>query len=225
MKAPTIFFLSLFILLSSCRSYNSNPYYSTSHFKEIAKDHKSIAVLPFEVQTKNYLPEELPEEEIEEIEEFESKAFQVSFYNEVLTNTRIRRNEFPVNLQHYNTTLRKLKENDISITDSWTKSPEALAEILEVDAIVIGRIEKQRYFSDKLSIGIDILNRVGNNPFPYVSRNNKNIKADYSILDSEDGKVLWSINYSCEANWQQQSDQIIERINNRSVRHFPYRID
>jgi len=224
MKTQTIFFLILAASLTSCKSY-----YSAKNFEEITETHKTIAILPFEVYTKDYLPTEITESEVEQIKEYESKAFQASFYNKVLVRNRRGNKDSKVNVQHYSKTLRKLKENNISTLESWEKSPEFLANLLGVDAVVIGRVEKQKYFSDELSAGIDIgtsiLTRMGVNRIPYVSRNNKNIKADYSILNGANGKVLWSINYDCEANWQQHSDEIIDNINHRSTKHFPYKIE
>ncbi|MEM9820407.1 MAG: hypothetical protein AAF985_05025 [Bacteroidota bacterium] len=224
MKAPSIFLFSLLISLTSCKSY-----YSAKNFKEVAEAHQTIAVVPFEVYTTGQLPKEITEEQIKAVETYESKAFQISFYNKILNRNRLSGPSIPVNIQHYNKTLRILKDNNISITDSWEKSPELLANLLGVDAIVTGRIEKQRYFSDELSAGIDIgtsiLNQLGVRQVPDVSRNNKNVIADFSVLDSTTGRVLWSINYQCQADWQQQADQIISRINHRSSKHFPYRIN
>ncbi|MFK8103448.1 MAG: hypothetical protein AB8G15_13025 [Saprospiraceae bacterium] len=51
------------------------------------------------------------------------------------------------------------------------------------------------------------------------------VKTDYSLIDSDGGSTSWSITYNREADWQQHTDQIIENINRRSVRQFPYRIN
>jgi len=123
--------------------------------------------------------------------------------------------------------LGSLEENGISVIDSWIESPENLANMLGVDAVVRGRIQKEKYFSDELSAGIELgtvlLDMMGSDFNPFVSSNNKKIKTDYALVDSENGNVLWSIQYSVEADWRQRPDQIVDRINHRSANHFPYR--
>ena len=222
MKTQIILLLSLIISLSSCKSY-----YLASDFDTRTTGHKTIAVLPFEIQTEASLPPELSEADIEQIQESESKAFQVSFHNQILRSTQRGNRALRIKLQHYSKTINTLEENNISIIDSWEESPETLAQILGVDAVVKGRIQKEKYFSDELSVGIEIgsilLDRIGTRGLP-ISNNNKSVRADFSILDSEEGSILWSINYNCQADWRQQADQIVDNINRRSARHFPYRL-
>ncbi len=227
MKNQIIFCLSLIIFLSSCKQ---NRYYSIDDFEDLTKSHKTIAVLPFEVVTIGEDDPSITPEMVEKINATESKAFQVSFHNQLLRSTKKGKNQLRINLQHYSTTISKLEKNNISIVDSWNESSEKMAEILGVDAVVKGRVQKEKYFSDLLSAGIeignDIINLLGSrNRVPFVSNRNKNIKSDYSIVDSEKGTVLWSINYTCQADWRQQSDQIVDNINRRSTKHFPYRVD
>jgi len=227
MKTQIIFCFSLIIFLSSCKQ---NRYYSIDNFEDLTKSHKTIAVLPFEVVTIGQDDPSITPEMVEKIHEIESKAFQVSFHNQILRSTRKGKNQLRIKLQHYSTTISKLEKNDISISDSWNASSASMAEILGVDAVVKGRVQKEKYFSDLLSAGIEIGNEIINilgsrNGFRYVSSRNKSVKSDYSIVDSEEGTVLWSINYNCNADWSQQSDQIVDNINRRSAKYFPYRVD
>jgi len=211
MKAQIILFLSTILLLSSCKH---RKYYSIDNFDDVTKSHKTIAILPPEM--------------VEQIQEIESKAFQVSLHNQLLKSTRRGKDQLRISLQHYKTTMSKLEENNISIADSWNESPQVIAEILGVDAVVISRVEKEKYFSDLLSAGIDIGGSIidilaPGSGRPFVSSRNKSVKSDVSIIDSIEGKTLWSINYTCEANWNQQSDQVVDFINRRSAKFFPYR--
>ena len=52
----------------------------------------------------------------------------------------------------------------------------------------------------------------------------KEIHADYSLLDKEDGAVLWSISYHRESVWTQSANEIINHVNRRAAKVFPYRI-
>ena len=225
MKARIIFFLSLVFLMTSCKRY-----YTAPQFDELTYNHKTVAVLPFEIMTTGHIPRDLTVEMIEQIEENESKAFQVSFFNKLLRSTRRGKKPLRITLQHYSKTIEMLTSNEIDIRDTWSEDPAKLAKLLGVDAVVKGRIEKHQYFSDGLSAGIevgsvilDILTR--GNGVGLVGMNNKNVKTDYALVNAEDGTVLWSITYDHQADWTQQPDQMVDNINQRSSRHFPYRVD
>ena len=225
MKTRMIFLFSILVCLSSCKKY-----YTVTDFDEVSQNHKTIAILPFEVITSGKFADNLTPEKIIEIEEIESKAFQVSFYNSILASTRRGKNNLRITMQHYAKTVDKLNESDVSIRDSWSKDPSKLATILGVDAVVTGRIEKDKFFSDELSVGIEIGTNIMREVFgntgvlPNASRNNKNVNTNYSLVNSSDGSVLWSIGYDCNADWSKQPDAIVGSINNKSAKHFPYRV-
>lgn len=225
MKTRIIFFLSLMFLMTSCKRY-----YTVSGFEDITYNHKTVAVLPFEILTTGHVPRDLTDEMIDQIEENESKAFQVSFFNRLLRSTRRGKKPLRISLQHYSKTIETLASNEIDIRKSWSEDPEKLAKLLGVDAVVRGRIEKHQYFSDGLSAGIE----VGSIILDILTRgdgvgvggvNNKNVKTDYALVNADDGTVLWSITYDHQADWTQQPDQMVDNINARSSRHFPYRLD
>ncbi len=225
MKTQLIFIFSIVVWFSSCKRY-----YTANDFEEISKNHKTVAVLPFEVITTGHVPEELTSEMIVEIEENESKAFQVSFYNSILSSTKRGKKNLRINLQHYAKTVERLEESEVSIRDSWSKDPSKLAKILGVDAVVTGRIKKHKYFSDGVSVGIEVGTNILTEVFgdtgvvPAVSNRNKNVNTNYSLVNSSDGTVLWSIGYNHEADWRQHQNQLVSNINNRSAKHFPYRV-
>lgn len=223
MKARSVLIIAITISLVSCKK----SFYKAEDFDTRTFAHKTIAVLPFEIQTRGFDSERLSAEEILSIKEEESRIFQASFHNQVLSSTDRGKNPIRVDLQHYTKTLSKLKEHDISVFDSWGESPEYLAEVLGVDAVVRGRIEKNKYFSDEVSAGIeitrDILGRSGR-PIGYVNNKNKDVRTDFSLVDSEGGTVLWAIDYKYKTDWEGSTNALVDKINKKSVSHFPYRI-
>lgn len=214
------------ILMAGCKSY-----YIVSDFETRTADHMTFAVLPFEMVFTGKPPEKLTQEDISRIGDAESKAFMISFYNEVLRSTRGGKKPMRVNIQHYDKTLGILEANNIDIRSSWNKDPEMIAKLLGVDAVIKGRIEKFRLMSDLASYGIDlgihIISILSKEHFwwwlPTDVTKSKEIKTSYSLLD-DDGSVLWSIAYDVDADWSQTANEIIEGINRRSVRSFPYRV-
>jgi hypothetical protein len=215
------------IILISC-----TPFFISHDFEIQTAYHKNIAILPFEMNYTGIIPDELDEHAISEIEEAESKAFMTSYYNEMLRSTRSGKKPIRVNIQHYKDTFRTLTENDISIIESWDMKAENLASLLQVDAVLRGHIEKNQLITDLESLGIDvglhILNIITENALwpwiPYNLTKSKEIKANYSLLDGQDGATLWSIAYEIEADWRSPSEQIIDNVNRRSSKKFPYRL-
>lgn len=206
---------------TSCKRY-----YQISDFEQLTQDHKQIAILPFEIYTYGHVPQKVTPETIEEIEKIESTTFQSNFFTKVLSSTRRGGKPLHIKLQHYSKTNSIIEENGLTIKETWSMNPEELAKMLGVDAVVKARIEKDQFFSDGLSAGIDISRDIisiftDRNPV-VVSDINKEIVSDYSLV-SDEGTVLWSIGYRNGADWKIQAEQLVASINRRSSRRFPYR--
>ncbi len=224
------FFLSLGIvflfLFSSC-----TPYFQSANFDTLTADHTRIAVLPFDMIFTGRMPDQLEEEDILRIEEAESQAFQISFYNELLRSTKRGRRNLRVDIQHHRSTLKILEDKGISIRESWSMSPDELADILEVDAVVRANIEKARFMSDLASygieLGVDIINVLTNYQlwplFPPFSTQNKAVVADFTLFEQKEGTVLWSISFDKGADWREPANQIIDQISRKAAKKFPYR--
>ncbi|MEP6646903.1 MAG: hypothetical protein ABJC12_07430 [Saprospiraceae bacterium] len=214
-----------FFFITSCKSY-----YIASDFKERAGDDKIFAVLPFEMVFTGTKPEKMTDEDVLRIEEEESKAFMVSFYNAVLRSSKGRGRPIRINVQHFDKTMSVLESNGIDIRSSWKEDPGKLANILGVDAVVKCRIEKHRLMSELASYGIDMGTRILStidhgglrNYIPGGIARSKDIKTSYSLIDNE-GIALWSIGYNMGSDWRWTADEVIDHINTKSVKKFPYR--
>lgn len=215
------------LLLTAC-----TPFFISHDFEIQTVYHKNIAILPFEMNYTGIIPDEIDDITLAEIELAESKAFTTSYYNEVLRSTKGGKKPIRVNIQHYQDTFRMLSDNGISINESWTMTGQDLASILQVDAVLRGHITKNQLITDLESFGIEfglhILNVITENALwpwiPYNLSKSKEINANYTLIDGEDGSTLWSIAYEVEADWRQPADEIIDNVNRRSSRKFPYRI-
>lgn len=217
---PFLFLLSF----TSCKKY-----YTASDFEEKTEDHQTIAILPLQMEFSGVQPENLTPEIIKAIEENESLLFQASFFNKILESTRRGKKELRVDVQHYSKTLNLLEKNDVTIRDSWFEDPSKLAEILGVDAVVKGKIRKTRYMSDMESYGIEVGTQVldiitESTIFSGLGTRNKDVKTNYALIEKDNGAVLWSIDYTQQADWSTSSEDLIDMINHRSARRFPYRV-
>ncbi len=222
-----ISYLFIFIFCTQCA-----PHYIASNFEAETINHKEVAILPFEMVYTGVKPEELTEKDMVTIEIAESKAFQISYYNEVLRSTRSGRNPIRVNIQDVRKTNNMLNEHNIPIHESWMLDGDFLAKTLDVDAVIKARVVKNRLMSDLASYGIDvavhILQVISNHTIwpwlPYGVTRSKEIKASYSLIDRDHGAVIWSIAFEEQADWRQRSNDIIDQVNRRSSKNFPYRI-
>jgi len=218
--------LWLFLISFSC-----SPHYITQNFEQRTSDHQTVAVLPFEMIYTGLRPEGLNESDINEISLAESRAFQISLFNKILSSTKSGKNAIGIDLQDYRKTLQLLEINDIDIQSSWIEQPEILADKLGVDAIIRSRIEKNRLMSDLDSYGISVAVHImdvitDHRIWPWLPTNvaqSKKIKTSFYLVDGDDGHVLWSLDKDISADWRSRSDEIIDRINHQAAKKFPYR--
>jgi hypothetical protein len=222
-----VYFLPVFILLVTASCHRS--YYSAdTYFWQRAAQHKIVAVMPAEMVYTGTQPKNVTPEQIKTIEEQESLAFQQSLYNGIMTNAYNSRYYMTISVQDVTTTQKLLKDNNISIRESWIQNDKDLARILGVDAIVRLRVQKKRYMSDLASYGVgvgrEILSDIGSsNGFyvPYIPNKSSDIYASCNIVSNNE--TLWNDYYRGSSNWNRPSDQIIQDITIVFGRHFPYK--
>lgn len=217
-------------LLILCCLSCSRKAYVASNFEEKTSNHKIVAVLPSEIIMTGKQPAQLSKEDIERIEEEESIQFQMALYNSILNHANTGKYITTINFQDANTTLRLLKENNISIRESWDKNDQELSRLLGVDGLVRMQIRKQRYISDEASYAINAGRNILNNtgimsklpiPVPAQADKTNDIHASCNLVS--DGVGLWNDNYKATANWNNKPNEIIERITNVFGSNFPYK--
>lgn len=227
MKTTPFYLAALIMLISSA----CTPTYQSRNFDSLTSHHQVVAVLPVEMVYTGMTPEGFSEDDMWEIEMAESQAFQMALHNEILRSTRNGRKSISVSLQDVKTTQALLQESGIALTDVEYHSPEKLAKILGVDAVVRATIQKNRIMSDLSSYGIEmgvralgILTKQPTWPLlPGGVTHSKEINASYALVDGEHGETLWSVAFDVQADWRQHSNDIIDQVTRRGARKFPYR--
>lgn len=220
----TVFLLVIFTISESCSRKN----YTASNFEEMTLDHKLVAIVPAEMIFTGKLPKNLTEEDIEKMEEQESRDFQYALYNSILEHANTRKYYTTVNFQDVNTTLKRLEEKAVPIRDSWKMDDKELATLLGVDAVIKMRIQKQRYMSDMASYGIDAARRIISTtgigskiPVPYNASKTNDIYASCNLVS--ENRTLWNDHYKRAADWDSPSNVIIEGITDNFGKNFPYK--
>ncbi len=227
MKRISFFAVLMIVLISSC----SRQRFQTNAYGDLAKEHHILAILPVEMVMTGRIPAELTKEDIDKIEEGESKAFQMALFSELSRGSGSRRNDIGVNFQHFDVTNDLLEEAGISFREAWTTSPVKLAKILGVDAVVKSRVEKQQYLTDLEGFGISLASRIANIMLPYspfggfVRTRTSDVWASCSVLDSEAGVSVWASRQKCPTYWNRPTQDVVVDISRAMCRRFPYRVN
>ncbi len=223
-KIVPFLFVAIILVSVSC----SRKYYTSSFFEQQTAGHRIIAVLPSEIVLTGKQPEQLTPEQIAQIEEEESKAFQLALYSNILQHANSRKYYMSVGVQDVHKTMSVLEENGISLRESWKLDDKRLASLLGVDAVVRMQIRKKRYMSDYASYGVTIAKDVisqtplGNKlPIPRSLGKTEDIYAYCSVVSNS--VTLWNNNYKAAADWDNPSTVIIENITDNFGRYFPYK--
>lgn len=210
-------------LLVSC----NKGFYSPDYEAKTA-DHKLIAVLPVNTILLGRPPKGLTQDDIRQIEEAESLAFQKSLSRSIMRAASRNNRQLIVNVQPIGTTNQILDDNNVYLRESWVGNPVELARILQVDAVVSTRVEKYQYFSDLTSFGISLANDIafilsrGSTGFIEVNTQNKDVAIDYEVINGADGTLLWSMSMQEGADWQKPANQIIDEMTWQMAKRFPY---
>ena len=216
------------LLAAACSTVN----YQSPEFAERAAHHQVIAVLPFEMILTGDPPEHLTAQQIAEIEEAESQAFQEAYYHRLLHQASVhRKHPIRIEIQPVETTNRLLAEAGIGIRESWSMSAKSIANVLRVDAVISTSVQKTRYISGGESFGLDLSLQAVNEitegalaPFlPWNLLKTSDIFANCELIDAVDGAVIWQTDFAHSTNWLVPANQVVAGFTKELAKRFPYR--
>lgn len=214
------------ILLTNC----NREAYKTVDYDQLTVTHQTLAILPVETITTGRIPEKLDQPAIDEIELAESKAFQISLYNQLSRRSGGGSGDIRVNFQHYSQTNAFLEEAGINLRESWNRPPRELADLLGVDAVVRTTVQKQHYLTDLESFGITvaatILSALTDSPWPwfaYPGSRTSDVRVSCAVLEGEQGIAVWSTSKDKPTYWHRPQGEVVDDITRALARRFPYR--
>jgi hypothetical protein len=228
MKTRSISCAAMLVLTAACSTVN----YQSPQFTERARHHQIIAVLPFEMVLTGDTPEDLTAQQIAEIEEAESVAFQEAYYYRLLHQASAhRKHPIRIEIQPVETTNRLLAEAGIGVRESWSMSAKSLAGVLRVDAVISTSVRKTRYLSAGESFGVDfglnVFNEVTEGKLesilPWGLATSDEIWANCELIDAIDGVVIWQTDFAQATDWRCPPNQVIAGFTDDLAKRFPYR--
>ena len=221
--------LLLAVSLTACTAVD----YTAPGFPQATVDHQSVAVLPVEMIFQGKAPKGLTAEDIWQIEEGESLAFQSSLYNYLLDRSRPdRRRPVWIAIQPIEATNRLLSERGLAIRNTWAMPADELAALLGVDAVVRTRVRKTRYLSDLASFGIAVGVHVVLEALeeehlwllPWGPRT-YDIYAEGELIEARGGALLWKVAVNRETDWSRPANDVVRGITRKLAKKFPYRAE
>ncbi|MEM6685717.1 MAG: hypothetical protein AAF617_08025 [Bacteroidota bacterium] len=205
---------SLLILVAGIQlSTAQKKIYVSDSFEELSKDHKIIAILPFQT-TLNLKSDDTSytKEQIAALEIREGTAVQEALESYFLN--RKKKKKLKIEFQDINTTNRMLKKAGITSEDMDIYAPQELCKILNVDAIVSGSLTSRLLLSKDIDTSFDLIT--------YLKGKSDYGKIIIKLSNKNTGKLLWRYEKIINRKSGKNTQNIINKMMRKASRKFPY---
>lgn len=187
--------------------------YVSDTFEELSKDHKIIAILPFQT-TLNLKSEDnsYSKEQIDKLAQKEGIAVQQALESYFLS--RKNKKKLKIEFQDINTTNRILKKEGITSENIDIYAPQALCKILKVDAIINGSLTSRLLLSKEVDTSFDLIT--------FLKGKSDYGKIIIKLSDKNTGKLLWRYEKTINRKSGKNTSAIIDKMMRKASRKFPY---
>jgi len=207
-KAIVLVILAAFSLGACATVYRSPQFY------EVRQKHRVVALLPFEVSISSArLPKGMTVEMLREMEKDEGYNTQALFYSRFLKKSA----DFTVTFQDIDKTNALLEKNKIDFTSLRMFTKEDLARLLGVDAVISGKIQREKPMSEAAAIALGVL--IG-----FWGPTNK-VNVDLTIHDGATGELFWKYSHQLSGSIGSSSEQLVNAFTRKIARNFPYLVE
>lgn len=206
----------IFILMTFTyeNGFSQNRLYENPKFPGLARTHKIIAVLPFNA-TVNLRPkqmEQITSSQLDKMSRDGGYNIQQSMYSWFLT--RKQRGSLMVDVQSPAETNAIMEKNNIDYSTMSRFTPEQLAEILNVDAVIIGTFQSSKPMSEGAAVTLGLL--VG-----FWGTTDKAVINIY-IYNGADGETLFNYNRAVIGSIGTNTDNLINKLMRKVSRKVAY---
>lgn len=207
--------LSILLLVLYQNTFSQTSLYENPGFDEISKSHKIIAMVPFKTQVK-LRPKQMKDmtgEQLNRIEKSEGESIQTAMYSWFLKRKK-RGDLQSLEIQDPRTTNAMLKKQNIDYNNIMDYTPQELAKILGVDAMISGEFETDKPMSDGASIVIGAL-------FGFFGSTNS-ATINMSVHNTTDGVLLWNYNKKVSGSIGSNTEDLINILMRKASRRLAY---
>jgi hypothetical protein len=179
----------------------------------IAK-HNKVAILPFKtsITLRPKDMKSMSNEQIQKMEEDEGLSIQSAMHSWFLK--REKNGKLKVSFLDPLTTNAKLRKMGVTSDNFQDYTPSELADILEVDAIIMGSFETNKPMSEGASVALGVL--VG-----FYGNTNKAV-LNMSIYDSEEGLQIANYNKAISGTIGSSTEDLINILMRKASRRISY---
>lgn len=189
--------------------------YENPEFDKIAKNHKSIGILPFSatVKLRPKQMEKMTSEQFKRLEVSEGKSIQTAMFSWFLKRKK-RGKLVSIDIQDPSKTTALLKKENITQENLTDYTPEELAKILGVDAIISGTYETNKPMSEGASVALGLL--IG-----FWGSTNTAI-VNMNVHNAADGVLLWNYNKKVRGSLGSSPEDLINVLMRKASRRLSY---
>ncbi|MBD2714673.1 hypothetical protein KBK19_06480 [Microvirga sp. STR05] len=188
--------------------------YMAQDFRSYVPKHKTVAVLPAYVtmelrpnQAKNTTPAQRVE-----MENKSGVEFQEKIYSWLLRRGQQR--GYTVQFQDVMQTNARLRESQIPAAELRSHTPQELAKILGVDAVLTTSVRTSKPMSDGAAVAVGLIAGA------WGATNQANITVN--IHEAEAGKLLWKYDYVAAGSVFTSPETVVDALMRNASKKFPY---
>jgi hypothetical protein len=209
MKKIYTLILTLLFLASGCAPGN----YSTGSSEQVKLQHKTVAILPFDVTIDvKHVPQGNTQQILLGQQKRTGYDVQTSVYYYLYKEKS--KNKYTVDFQDIFKTNTKLSEAGVSYETLQMMSKEEICSLLGVDAVISGKVITSRPMSVGAAVAVGAL--VG------VWGPTNRAKATVTVHDKQESKLLWKYNFEYAGTVGSTAESLTTALMKSVSKNFPY---
>ena len=199
------------VSLSGCATHEA---YLNPQFGPTTSAHRTVAILPFHVAISRVrLPKNLTPEDVVRMEHEEGLAMQTQLQTQLLR----RADRYTVQFQDVARTNALLARAGIAGDSLATHTMDEIAKLLEVDAVISGRIERSKPMATGTAIALGVL-------FGGAFMGNTNrVGVNLQLHNGQDGALLWTFAHQFGGSIGSSPEGLANALMTSIARRLPYR--
>lgn len=205
---------TLCLVIISLPAFSQATTYVNPKFYNLAKSHKKVAVIPFDVSI-GLRPKEretISDEQLKDMEAKEGISVQNGLVNWFLRKAKNK--DMPVEFQDVGATNAMLNKAGINAGNIASYTPQEIAAVLGVDALMGGRMKTTKPMSEGASVALGMaIGFWGNTNSGDVTIN---------LTNAADGALLWKYGSDLSSSLGSDIDTLIDGLMRRAAKKFPY---
>ncbi|MCY4130126.1 MAG: hypothetical protein OXG15_12910 [Gammaproteobacteria bacterium] len=205
------FLFLLLPFLASCATV-----YTAPDFTDYKAQHKSIAILPFDVTINPERRWSVSQQQIDQMASQHAESFQRALYTQYLQGQQ--RGRYTIEFQDISQTntllTRKATSGNTQVLLASLSKSE-ICDALKVDAVISGEMV--------LTKPMGTLESIASLHFFKIPGSTNEVHVNTSIHESDNGKLIWNYDFAQQGTPWSSVESIAKNLIRGTARSFPYR--